>query len=452
MKILGWELTRAIAQGLPEQKQHVFDDVFARLIAAQQGAIGSVTPETCMQAPTVQAIVTAITRRFAVTPIHVYRKTTKGGLDSKEKLPNHAVAKLLAYPNSFQTRVNYWQDASSWFARYGRYYCYKSRGTTGPIRQLIPMRPNNVTVKQDPTTWGLTYEWGSGVDSQTYSASKVHHVRGPSRDGYTGDSPVNDVATAIALEIAAEKFGATFFTNGALPLLLFNFAAGSKGFKDRDEEKSFIEDFQSMFSGNKAHRAALLPKGMDKPTPVALDNDKSQFLETRKYQRTVIAGAWGCPPHLVGDLERATFNNVEQQDQDFTGNVIMPIGTCAEAAMERDLLTDEDVNSGVIIRFNFDSILRADFKSRQEGNKIQRDDGVISANEWREREGMNPISEGDGGNDYWRPANTVVAGADPVVDPNAPKPAVVDPNKPDPAQKLFDSLNVLKGLAEEMTA
>src|SRR6185295_14048410 len=115
-----------------------------------------------------------------------------------------------------------------------------------------------------------------------------------------------------------------------------------------------------------------------------LENDKSQFLETRKYQRTVIAGAWGCPPHLVGDLERATFNNVEQQDSDFTGNVIMPIGACAEAAIERDLLTDEDVNSGVIVRFNFDSILRADFKSRQEGLQLQRQNGVISPNEGRE--------------------------------------------------------------------
>lgn len=454
MKILGWEITRALVQSLPEEKQNVLGrgDVLERIIAAQQGVIGDVTPESCMKSPTVQAIVTAITRRFAVTPVHVYRKTSKGGLDAKERLPNHPVAKLLSYPNSFQTRVNYWQDASSWFARYGRYYCYKSRGSTGPIRQLIPMRPDNVTVKQDPNTWGLTYEWGSGAEMQTYGASKVHHVRGPARDGFTGDSPVKDVAQAIALEIAAEKFGATFFTNGALPLLLFSFAAASKGFKDLDEEKKFIEDFQGMFSGARAHRAALLPKGMDKPTPIALENDKSQFLETRKYQRTVIAGAWGCPPHLVGDLERATFNNVEQQDQDFTGNVIMPIGTCAEAAMERDLLTDEDVNGGIIIRFNFDSILRADFKSRQEGLQIQRQNQVISANEWREREGMNPVSDADGGNDYLRPANFVVAGADPIADPAAPVPPKTDPNRPDPAQKLFDSLNRLKGLAEEMTA
>jgi HK97 family phage portal protein len=448
-------LGRALLQSLPEQKQNVLGrgDVLERIIAAQQGAIGAVTPETCMQSPTVQAIVTAITRRFAVTPIHVYRKTRQGNRDVKELLPNHPVARLLSYPNSFQTRVNYWQDASSWFARYGRYFAYKSRGSTGPIRQLIPMRPDNVAVTQDANTWALTYEWGAGATMQTYGASRVHHVRGPSRDGFTGDSPVKDVAQAIALEIAAEKFGATFFTNGALPLLLFSFMTGSGGFKTKDEEKQFIEDFQGMFSGARAHRAALLPRGMDKPTPVQIENDKSQFLETRKYQRTVIAGAWGCPPHLVGDLERATFNNVEQQDQDFTGNVIMPIGTCAEAAMERDLLTDDDINSGVIIRFNFDSILRADFKSRQEGMKMQRDAGVINANEWREREGMNPIDVEDGGDDYWRPANTEVAGKEPVdpAEPAAPIPAKAPESNP-AAKKLDDSLKRLKAIAEDLAA
>ena len=124
----------------------------------------------------------------------------------------------------------------------------------------------------------------------------------------------------------------------------------------------------------------------------------------------MIAGAFGVPPHLVGDLERATFNNVEQQDQDFTLNVVMPVAQAFEAAMERDLLTDQDRASGIVIRFNLDSILRADFKSRQEGLRIQRDAGVINANKWREIEGHNPISDDDGGNDYLRPANFVVAG------------------------------------------
>jgi HK97 family phage portal protein len=392
---------------VPDEKARTFefDAVIRQLMGLGISGSQDVNPENCEQAPTVKAIVTAISRRFAVTPVHVYRKTTKGGRAAKELLPDHPVARLLQRPNSWQSRVDYWQDAASRMARYGRFYAYKSRGSTGPIRELIPIKPSEMTPEQDPNTWAVTFRRGE----QSWPASKIHHVRGPSRSGICGDSPVDDVRQAIALEIAAEKFGASFFQNGALPLLVWNYAVGSQGFKDKESEKKFTDDLQSAFSGGKAHRSLLLPKGIDKPTPIQIENEKSQFLETRKYQRTVIAGAWGVPPHLVGDLERATFNNVEQQDSDFTLNVIMPIGQQFEAAMERDLLTDDDRAGGVIIRFNFDSIMRADFKSRQEGLQIQRQNGVINPNEWREHEAMNPIAEGDGGDMYIRPANMVPA-------------------------------------------
>ena len=226
---------------------------------------------------------------------------------------------------------------------------------------------------------------------------------------------------AIALEIQAERFGCSFFENGALPFIVFQYLQGSAGFKTQEQEKQFITDFQNAFGGDNKFRALLLPKGLDKPTPVPVENDKAQFLETRKHQRTVIAGAWNVPPHKVGDLERATFNNVEQQDDDFTASVIMPIGQQFEAAMERDLLTTADVNSGVTIRFNFDSILRASFKERQEGLQMQRQNGVISPDEWREMEGKNPLPDGKGGDEYIRPANMALAGQPLPTTPTNPK-------------------------------
>jgi HK97 family phage portal protein len=418
MKILGWEFQRA----KQDEKAVHFDTVLGRLIAAMQGGVGEVNPENCMRSPTVQAIVTAISRRIAVSALHVYQKGMKNGRETKELLPSHPVAKLLAYPNSWQSRVNYWHDATSALVRYGNYYAYKSRGSTGPIRELVPIHSRSMEVTQDPDTYRLSYK----VNGREVPTNKVHHVRGPSRNFYLGDSPVNDVAQAIALEIAAENFGASFFENGAVPLMMFKYMAGTARFKTAEDEKQFIQDFQEAFSGNKRHRAMLVPKGLERDGEMKIENDKAQFLETRKYQRTVIAGAFGVPPHLVGDLERATFNNVEQQDADFTLNVVMPVTQCFEAAMERDLLTDEDVARGVVIRFNLDSILRADFRTRQEGLQIQKNNGVISANEWREIERMNPIEEDDGGDDYVRPANFVVAGEEPpapapVAEPEAQK-------------------------------
>jgi HK97 family phage portal protein len=436
---LGQSALEDVKSRAAEVKESQFETVIQRLRSARYGAIGEVTPDTCMQSPTVHAIVTAISRRIAVSPVHVYRKTTKNGRDAKERIPNHPVARLLQYPNKWQSRSEYWLDAASTFVRYGRFYAWKSRGTTGPIRELLPISPREICVEQDRDTWAIRYRRGA----EFLDSSKVHYVRGPARNFIEGDSPVNDVQTAIALEIAAEKFGATFFENGALPLLFFTFMQGSKGFQKPEDAKQFTDDFQSAFGGARRFRAMVGPQGLDKPTSIPIENDKAQFLETRKYQRTVIAGAFGVPPHLVGDLERATFNNVEQQDTDFTSNVIQPVTAAFEAAMERDLLTDEDVNSGVVIRFNLDSILRADFKSRQEGLQVQRRNGVINANEWREIERLNPISEEDGGEDYIHEQNMVVAGQEPELQPDPPQKA----GEPDPMQELDKSIKALKEFA-----
>lgn len=411
MKFLGLEISR----NKPEEKSAAWEALLRSLIAAQGGSANLATPENCMKSPTVHAIVTAISRRISVSPVHVYQKKTAGGKDSKERLPSHPVAKLLQRPNGWQTKTDYWLDAVSAFLRYGRYFAYKSRGSTGPIRDLIPLLPSSVVVEQNEKTYAVTYKVNG---TQEVPQGKMHYVRGPARDFLNGDSPVKDVGLAIALEIAAEEYGATFFANGAMPLIMFQYMQGVAQSKDGQAEKNFVEQFQSMFGGNKRHKAMVVPRGMEVKDPIKVENDKAQMLETRKYQRTVIAGAFGVPPHLVGDLERATFNNVEQQDADFTSNVIQPVVQAFESAMERDLLTDEDRSGGIIIRFNLDSILRADFKSRQEGSRIQRDAGVISANEWREREGLNPISNKKGGDDYMRPANMMVAGEEPKEQPD----------------------------------
>jgi HK97 family phage portal protein len=195
--------------------------------------------------------------------------------------------------------------------------------------------------------------------------------------------------------------GAALFGNGAMPSLVFKFQQGVQGFKTDEEGKKFIEDFQSIYAKRGRFKGMLLPKGMDVDS-FAVENDKAQFLATRQYQRTVIAGAFGVPPHLVGDLSKGTFRNVEEQNRAFIQSVILPYIRIFEGAMERSLLTDEDRRNGVVIRFNLDAALRADFKTRQEGLQIQRQNGIINANAWREQEGMNPISEEDGGEEYWR--------------------------------------------------
>jgi len=406
----------------PQTKDASFETVL-RLLAAQMGVSGNVTPDNCMRSPTVHAIVTAISRRLASTPVHVYETSTRKGREVKEKLPKHPIAQLLQQPNEWQSRYDYWQDAASAYVRHGRFIAMIGRGVTGPIRRLYPVNPSSVEIHQDPDTLAVSFKRGG----QEWPFSKVHYARWPARDFISGDSPVKDVATTISLEIAAEEFGSSFFENGAVPLIIMRYAQGSKGFKTPEEEKKFIEDFQNAFSGNKRHRALLLPPGIEHSDPVKIENDKAQFLQTRQHQRTVIAGAFGVPPYHVGDLTSGKYNNVEQQSEDFTLNVVMPVAQSFESAMERDFLTPADRNAGLKIRFNLDAELRAAFIDRQNGLKIQYENGVINANDWREIEGRPPRTD-PGGDEYMRSVQTQSPGNK----PNKPASPGDNPNEPNP--------------------
>ena len=396
MNILGFNIER-------KARTLTLDQLIRRLEAVHDTVSGiSVTPDTAMESPTVHGIVMAISRRISTLPVHVMRNVESAGRTRKERVPSHPVERLLNRPNDWQTRTSYWLDAASNLVRWGNHYCHKGRGSTGPIRALTPLQPGNVEVEQlDDWTvrYNVTQPHGG---RETYSIGQMHHARGPARNGFSGDSPVMDMREAIALEIAAERFGASLFGNGAMPGIVMKYAAGFQGHRNEEDRKGFIESFQAAFTGKRRHRAWLMPAGAELDKTIDIANDKAQFLETRKYQRTVIAGGMGVPPHYVGDLENGTLNNVEQQNLGFVVDVVLPYVRIFEAALERDLLTDEDRRAGIIIRFNVDGALRGDFKSRQEGLNIMRQAGVVSANDWREHENMNPISTDDGGDEYWR--------------------------------------------------
>ena len=400
---------------LPETKEASLESLLRQVAMLYETTSGaSVNPETCMQSPTVHSIVTAVQNRLAISPIKVMQRGLTNGRPSKTDLPQHSIAKLLRAPNTWQTDDEYVGDAASSLMRYGRYHARILRGATGPIRFLEPLDAGEVNIRKDDNLQ-ITFEHKGKVIPQ----ARMHYARLGARDYLRGDSPVVDVREAIGLEIAAEKFGAAFYGNGALPLMYFKLMEGFQDFKTTEAAQDFLNKFKEAFSGNKKFSTMMLPKGME-IGQVQVENNKAQFLETRRYQRTVIAGAFGVPPHLVGDLERATFNNVEQQDTDFIINVILPVARRLESAMERDLLTPADRSAGVIIRFDLDAVDRGDIKARNEALKTAREWGAINANEWREKLGLNPISDKDGGEDYIRPMNMAEAGAEPPPPPEPP--------------------------------
>lgn len=400
------------------------DEILGPWMAAYQSYSGiHVTPDNAMEAPTVQAIVNAITKRLAISPIQVLRVTRNDkGRPTKEVLYDHPVALLLKKPNGWMSDVEYRMDMASMLARWNRYYALMGKiagapGNTASFREKLsnrqgqvlsinPIHPRNVQVYQN-SDFSVYYEATGPYsgENRTYLPGQIHSIRGPARDFLCGDSIAYDIREAIAMEIAAERFGATFFANGAMPFIVFKFMQGIKGFKTDEEKAAFVKNFQEVYGDRRRFQSMVIPAGMEIEDPISVANDNAQMLETRRHQRTVIAGGWNCPPHLVGDLTNGTFNNVEQQSLDFILNCVLPYTVIIEAAMARDLLTDADRSSGVILKFNLADAMRGDYKSQQEALKIQRDSAIINANEWREQIDRDPISDDEGGEDYIRAMN-----------------------------------------------
>ena len=393
-----------------EEKNISLETLLQNLEAAYTTTSGiAVTPDSSLNSPTVHAIVTAVSRRISVSPCHVYRTEEVNGRRRTTIEENHPVSLLLRAPNQWQTEVEFWLDSVSSFMRWGRFHAYKARASDGTTANLIPVHAGNVTVEQmDSRRLMFEVQLENGR-TERWDQPRMLYVRGAGTDFFRPVSPVMAVRESIALELAAEQFGAAFFSNGALPLLLFELQQGFNAWKTEGERDEFLAKLKEKFTSGKRFSSMILPKGMTVDT-VNVENDKAQFIETRRLIRNVIAGAFGVPPHLVGDLERATFNNVEQQDRDFSLNVVMPVARAFEEAMTRDLLNREDRRNGYRVRFDLDSIKRADFKTRQEGYRLLREWGIISPNDWREAEMMNPIPEDQGGEDYIHPMNMVVQG------------------------------------------
>ena len=156
--------------------------------------------------------------------------------------------------------------------------------------------------------------------------------------------------------------------------------------------------WQRAYGGRNAHKVAVLEEGM-KFTPIAIPNNEAQFLETRKFQIEEIARMYRVPLHMIGDLDHATFSNVEHLSLDFVKYSLDPWIVRWEQSLQKALLSDSEKGQ-YFVKFNVDGLLRGDYASRMQGYATARQNGWMSANDIRELEDMNMLSEEEGGNLY----------------------------------------------------
>jgi HK97 family phage portal protein len=352
-----------------------------------------------MQMTAVYSCVRILSETLAGLPLHVYKYNDSGG---KEKYLKHPLYKLLHdEPNPEMTSFAFRETLMSHLLLWGNAYAQIIRNAKGEVISLYPLMPNKMTVDRDANgRLFYLYQRSSedvpslGKDNQVYLApADVLHIPGLGFDGLVGYSPIAMAKNAVGLAIATEEYGAKFFANGAAPGGVLEHPGTIK------DPQKVKESWNAAYQGSaNSHRVAVLEEGM-KYQPIGISPEQAQFLETRKFQINEIARIFRVPPHMLADLEKSSFSNIEQQSLEFVKYTLDPWVVRWEQSMCRALLSDSEKPT-VFIKFNVDGLLRGDYESRMSGYATARQNGWMSANDIRELENLDRIPAELGGDLY----------------------------------------------------
>ena len=358
----------------------------------------AVTERSAMQMTAVYSCVRILAEAIAGLPLHLYKYTEGGG---KEKAIDHPLYLLLHdEPNPEMSSFVFRETLMTHLLLWGNAYAQIIRNGKGEVVALYPLMPNKMTVDRDEKGH-LYYSYNRSEDeAPTMKGSTVIlrpedvlHVPGLGFDGLVGYSPIAMAKNAIGLAIATEEYGAKWFANGAAPSGVLEHPGTIK------DPSRVREAWQSQFGGSaNSGKIAVLEEGM-KYTPITISPEQAQFLETRKFQINEIARIFRVPPHMVGDLEKSSFSNIEQQSLEFVKYTLDPWVVRWEQSIMRRLLSPEEKRS-YYVKFNLEGLLRGDYQSRMNGYAIGRQNGWMSANDIRELENLDRIPAEEGGDLY----------------------------------------------------
>ena len=369
-----------------------------RFLMGPTAAGKTVTEQSAMQLTAVYACVRILAEAIAGLPLHLYRRGKNG---SKDKAADHPLYSLLHdETNPEMTSFVFRETMMTHLLLYGNCYSQIIRDGRGQVTALYPLMPNQMSVDRDERGQLYYTYLRSNEEAATMSGSTVYlmpedvlHVPGLGFDGLVGYSPIAMARNSIGMALACEEYGARFFANGASPSGVLEHPGTIK------DISRLRESWNSVYGGSKnAGKVAILEEGMHY-APISISPNEAQFLETRKFQVDEIARIFHVPPHMIGDLERSTFSNIEQQSLEFVKYTLNPWVCRWEQALTRALLSPREKRE-YFIKFNVDGLLRGDYQSRMNGYAVGRQNGWMSANDIRELENLDRIPAEQGGDLY----------------------------------------------------
>ena len=356
------------------------------------GSIGSrnpsgvrVDPETALRSTVVLACARVLAESIAGLPLQLLRRLPDRG---KEIAREHPLYRILHdAPNSWQTSFEWREQSMLHLCLWGNAYSEIRPGAAGAVTELWPLHPSRMKVERIENG-RLRYKYREESGSETvYNQDQIMHLRWLSDDGVNGMVPVELARDAIGLARACEIHGAAFFGNGARPGVVLS----TDNTLSAEAAEQLRNNWERMHRGAaNSSRTAVLTGGL-KPVELGGNNQEAQFLEARRFQVEEVCRLYRCPPHLVGDLTRSSFSNIEQQSIDFVQHTLLPWLRRFETSIVRDLISDPQY----FAEFDTRGLLRGDAAARASYYQTLWNLGVASINEIRRWENLDPVDGGD---------------------------------------------------------
>lgn len=385
-----------LTEKLPDIRDNVRDS--SSLFAFGRADSGeNVNERSAMQIATVYACVRLLAESVAALPLHLYKVAEDG--KSKVKAIDHPLYKILyRSPNPEMTAFSIRETAMTHLLLWGNSYCQIIRDGKNEVLALYPLLPENMEIDRNEKG-EIYYIYHAYTDEKPGESGKdiifrrdeILHIPGLGFNGLVGFSPIAMMKNALGSSISVEKYGSSFFKNGAQPSGVLETPGVLK------DPARIRENWEEVYGGaSNAHRVAVLEEGVSYK-PISLPPEDSQFLSTRQFDVEQICRIFRVPPHMVQDLSHATFSNIEHQSIDFVQHTLTPWLVRIEQSIIKDVLL-EDEKDLYYPKFNVDGLLRGDYQSRMNGYATGINNGFMCANDIRRLENLDLIPDEEGGN------------------------------------------------------
>lgn len=361
-----------------------FNPVPARIGSA------NITPETALQLTAVYACVRVHTNAVSTLPFQMYRTKPNGG---KEQIRDHWLYRLFAKrPNAYQNPMEFRAMMHGHLELRGNAFAYIVSNRHGEVTDLHPIHPDRVTIEllADAADGGPNWRYRvkNRDGSETIIArAEMFHIKGLSSDGIMGYNTIAMARKMLAIGAAAQDYGVRFFDNDATPTS--GHIKHPTHFPTKEKRDQFREGWQEQQSGANRGKLAVLEYGLEYVPPTAISNADAQFVETQKLNNSQICSLMEVPPHMIGDLERSTNNNIEHQGIEYITNKLRPRLVCWEEAIKCTFLDPED--DDLHVRFPMMELLRGDMAARSAYFTQGINAGWLVRNEARVAEDYEPI-------------------------------------------------------------